>query len=354
MQIPTNKMGLLLAEVDSSGSLRLSGDRVLFGAKRNQSETEWLVRQKVAQYRQSIADIVHSFGGVVAYTQGDRVLCNLADAPRAMRAACAIQQSIARKDGPTGSPSALVTTQMGIRIALHYDRLLVDGGRLAGPALTLVQALLQTVDTDQILATAIALEHIETEQRPATKALAPMRLIADEETVKVVEVDWRAAPDVQTEQSITNGTKPEAPGMGEQISATPTVGDASAALPLATVATNTSEIAPNGPAAEAPTKELVAATRMELRYRGKQIVLDGLHPTITLRGGPERIPHARITLSDNGFVLQNLNTAGTLLRDEANDEIRCTEEANLEGSGAISLSQNFEAESQIIEYSVHT
>lgn len=92
---------------------------------------------------------------------------------------------------------------------------------------------------------------------------------------------------------------------------------------------------------------------MELSHKGKQVVLDASYPSITLLGDPERIPHTIITLNDDGFILQNLNERGTLIRAEDKDETLNTAVAILKGVGIISLSQSFDAESQIIEYTVH-
>ena len=95
-----------------------------------------------------------------------------------------------------------------------------------------------------------------------------------------------------------------------------------------------------------PSEELVSESRMELRYKGKQVILDASRPTITLRGGPQRIPHARITLNDDGFVLESLTEDGTLVRSGDGESKLCTKLATLEGQGAISLSQSFDADSR--------
>ncbi|MEM7407898.1 MAG: hypothetical protein AAF458_21590 [Pseudomonadota bacterium] len=372
MQIPTNTMGLLLAEVDSGGSLRQSGDRVLFGGKRNQSETEWLVRQKVAQYRQTIADIVHHYGGVVARTRADQVLCNLTDGQRAFQAACAIQQSISKRDRSSGRTSPLVTTQMGVRIALHLDRLLVDAGRLSGSGLDTVEALIQAVESDQIIATQSLADSLRPDDAKCVNSMAPMRLLPDDDPVGVSDVVWAEARDLRPAALRDNQADASATPAVPTPAPAPT--PAAAAAPAAPAAVNDDddddepvtrigrllnantvdqtglmERLRNAPAAE----EVVSETRMELRYKGKQVVLDASRPTITLRGGPQRIPHARITLNDDGFVLQNLNDAGTLLRNGDGAKSLCQELATLEGQGVISLSETFDAEGQLIEYTVH-
>lgn len=382
MQIPTNTMGLLLAEVDSGGSLRQSGDRVLFGGKRNQSETEWLVRQKVAQYRQTIADIVHHYGGVVARTRADQVLCNLTDGERAFQAACAIQQSISKRDRSSGRTSPLVTTQMGVRIALHLDKLLVDAGRLSGAGLETVEALLHAVESDQIIATKALADSLQPDDTQCINSMAPMRLLPDDDPIGVVDVVWNEARDLRPMAVKAENTPPTlvaavpAPATEAPQPAPPA--PAPTPPPLAVVPDVdtdpdaddddepvtrigrmlTANHADQGGLMErlrnaTAAEEVVSETRMELRYKGKQVVLDASRPTITLRGGPQRVPHARITLNDDGFVLHNLNDAGTLLRNGDGASTLCKELATLEGQGMISLNESFDAEGQIIEYTVH-
>ena len=357
MQIPTNQLGLLLAEVDSAGSLRLSGDRVLFGARRSQSETEWLVRQKVAQCRQGIADVVHSFGGVVVQILGDRVLCNLVDAERAMEAACMIQQTIAPRTS-SDEDSQSVTMQMGVRIALHFDKVYVDAGRLSGPSISLIEALIGEVESEQILATESFVGRLSPRRRSLAKAMAPVSLVKDAGPTGLMEIDWRRAGELrgksppEPESASDTTDRLMAPGSDAPEA---DVEPPDAIDPDVTQTTDLSQLNEPGLMQKLHSRPdaLTSGPRMELTYKGKQIVLDASRRTITLRRGPERAQHARITLSDGIFALENLDDLGTGLRDADGDVSICTGETIISGRGSISLGQSFDEGSQVIEYQVN-
>lgn len=364
MQIATNKLGLLLAEIDSEGSLRLSGDRVLFGAKRSQSETEWLVRQKVAQCRQAIAETVHSFGGVVVQTLGDRVLCNLADANRAVLAGCAIQQT--QKRTANGSDQTPVTTQLGIRVAIHYDKLMVDAGKLSGRSMTLLYALLSAVDSDQVIATEEAITSLRPELRALAKAMAPLKLLDDEGPVGVMEMNWKAVPSTTASTSAGNsgdGTIP--PNTTDRLmlpqqyrSARSGHEDDGTENEPSEEGSTTAQFARRDlleqlRASANEAEQVVAATRLELKYKDKQIMLDAAHPTITLRSGPDRVQHAKISLQDVGFVLENLHPLGTRVRISDRDDELCETTVFLEDRGAIALDAVASEGEQLIHFTVH-
>ena len=66
MAIPTNKAGILVAEIDSGGALRSAGDRVIVGSRTSKSEQEWVIRQKIAACTADITEAVHEHRGIVA------------------------------------------------------------------------------------------------------------------------------------------------------------------------------------------------------------------------------------------------------------------------------------------------
>lgn len=387
MQIPTNPLSLLLAEIDSASSLRLVGDRVIFGARRSRTDTEWLIRQKVAECRQTVADIVHGYGGIVVQTAGDRLLCNLMHADAAFGAACAIQQAISRKAPEDGDSAASVTMQMGVKVALHYDKLFVEAGRLSGQALRVIEALIDEVESEQVLLTDQFADRMSDDWRALLNALPPTELVQGEDKLTLHEANWAKAknvaplakpelakPDLDAgdrgdnqAHPVTQATyvdqKPPS-GLMERMQA-----EAAESPEADSMQTETIQITPIQSArAETPAQQSIPSEpvmgmtetsneepslQMELRYKGRQILLDDAHRTITLRGGPARVPHARISLRDGQFILESLGDSGTLVRNNGGHEATCTSDMVLSGDGQISLSGAFGANAQVVEFKVN-
>ena len=94
-----------------------------------------------------------------------------------------------------------------------------------------------------------------------------------------------------------------------------------------------------------------AGPQLSVQSRGKEIVLDGKRPSVTLRSGKEREPHAKIELRQDDFFLVNLKTNGTRVRI-GEEETLCLDELMLEGNGAISLGQDFrEGSPEVLSFS---
>ncbi|MCH9675655.1 MAG: hypothetical protein K0U93_29730 [Gammaproteobacteria bacterium] len=144
MQISTNKIGLLLARIDSGGALRRAGDRVLVEASERQ-ET-WTARQYATHYQKLVATLVHEQGGIVALTQGEQMECHLPDAFAALRAATYIKTQ--RGKEIRGTPAA----EAQVHLAIGYGSMLVENGLVSGQALDDLRALVRKSDGRAILA----------------------------------------------------------------------------------------------------------------------------------------------------------------------------------------------------------
>lgn len=199
MTITTNPIGLLNAEIDSAGSLKLAGDRVIFGAKRtSEAETEWLARQKFAQCGKSIMEVVHKHGGIIAATIGDKMFCHLPDSESALSAACEIQlaQRAVAKDNNDDSGKAIVAP-FSVRLAAHFGELEVDGGKLYGESVDILNAVLRLSELEQILVTEAALAALAAPERKALEERldAGSELITNNAaTVKFYRVAWEQDP----------------------------------------------------------------------------------------------------------------------------------------------------------------
>ncbi|MFT5392247.1 MAG: class 3 adenylate cyclase, partial [Gammaproteobacteria bacterium] len=195
MAVLTNPIGILYAEIDSADSLKLTGDRVLYGAKKSSlAQTEWLTRQKVARCRESIARIVHSHGGIVCAIAGDQVFCNLPNPDATLQAACEIQQGQGRNASTeTHDVSDIVTTPLGIRVATHYAPLVVNSGRIQGPAREAAHSILKRAETDQIVASQALVDALAPQARGRIRELGIWSLGGDDGDIQVYDVDWSEA-----------------------------------------------------------------------------------------------------------------------------------------------------------------
>jgi len=90
MAIPTNKLGILIAEIDSGGALRSAGDRVILGSRSNKSEQEWGIRQTIAECISRITQSVHEHHGIVVTKAAESVFGTFPNAENAFEAACRI------------------------------------------------------------------------------------------------------------------------------------------------------------------------------------------------------------------------------------------------------------------------
>jgi hypothetical protein len=359
MAVLTNPIGLLYAEIDSAGSLKLTGDRVLYGAKKpSLAETEWLTRQKVAQYHESIARIVHSHGGIVCAIAGDQVFCNLPNPDATVQAACEIQQEQGRHASTeTHDVSDIVTKPIGIRVATHYAPLVVNSGRIQGPAREAAHAILKHAEADQIVASKALVDALAPQARGRMRELGTWSLGGDDGHTQVYDVDWSDAnktdavptPSAFDTSAVlalltTPQTSPEATRTDASASVVPL-----RAVPIATPLDLTADELRTS--ARANSSSGNSEPVLVLRFKGKKLVLDRAQPTLMLRRGKGRQEHAKIILYDETFILENLNPEGTRVRGSDGNERLCTESEELVGIGAISLGDDFSPDSQVIQFS---
>jgi len=388
MAVFTNPLGLLYAEVDSAGSLKLAGDRVIFGAHRaNQAESEWLERQRVSQCLETIAVVVHAHGGVVALKAGDRVFCNLPNAQAAAEAACAIQTQLAERNrgltAPDGTP---LGSPLELKIALHHGPILVNAGHLGGEALDLLRAVLKQTGSDEILATAPFVSALDSVPPEALHDLGEVELDGAVKSTHLVEVLASKMPGAgsipsSVPASVEPASATERPAQPESSASSPEKserGGTSRTLAdqpdLARVAAGKEQPRPRAaqpvgnardpaPASGQPGLPTAPSGRppasppgpsgpeVVLNYGGKTIVLNRDHPTLMLRSGKDRREHAKIRLDGERFVLENLNVSGTHIRRGDGSEELCLMETELAEEGAISLGADFGHTTNIIQYS---
>ena len=101
MAIPTNKLGILIAEIDTGGALRSAGDRVILGFRSTKSGQEWSIRQTIAECITRITESVHDHHDIVVTKAAVSVFGTFPNAVYAFDAACLIlerQAQATRKD----------------------------------------------------------------------------------------------------------------------------------------------------------------------------------------------------------------------------------------------------------------
>ena len=151
MTIPTNKLAILIAEIDSGGALRSAGDRVILGSRSSsKSEQEWVVRQKIAECTARITESVHDNQGIVTRRAAESVFGTFPHATNALTAACSIlevQAEEARKsmDQTNAAP-------LGLRLGLTYGKMMVDAGKVSGDAIYVASQLAGRASSGQIFA----------------------------------------------------------------------------------------------------------------------------------------------------------------------------------------------------------
>lgn len=351
MTVLTNAIGLLSVEIDSAGSLKQAGDRVLFGAgQSSRAETEWLTRQKVAQCRENMATIVHQHGGIVADNTGDKMLCHLPDAKSALDTASDIQRAQQALEIGSEGAENVVTAPLGVRLAAHFGPLEVDGGKLKGDALRVIETILKQADPEQILVTQELVDSLE-----AGQPVLPMKdlgnLSSDASTgpIRIYEVNWEAVPETPPLVSLDSHTTENFEGL----STDPPPGEPAVPSDAPEEArTNAQATAPASGSGQPTEAAYSGDPRLTLRFKGKKLTLSRAQPSLMLRSGRTRAEHAKIRLDGSQFVVENLNPNGTLIRHATGQEEICLGTTTLSDLGAISLVEDFSQTGQIIQYTV--
>ena len=311
LPIPTNKLGILIAEIDSGGALRSAGDRVILGSRNSKTEQEWVVRQKIAECTARITESVHDNHGIVARRAAESAFGTFPHAADALNAACNIQEVQAEE--ARNSMDHTNSAPLGLRLGLTYGKMIVDAGQVSGDAIYVASQLAGRASSGQIFAAESIINALGDEVRGKVKSLGSVNLDDVQGDTEIFEIQWNHVTEETPSAPTAETATPEETGAPE-------------------------ETAPAGP-------------QLSIQNRGKEIVLGTKRPSVTLRSGKERELHAKIELRDDRFVLVNLNTTGTRVR-VGNEESLCLDELELEGAGAISLGQDFrEGSPEVLDFS---
>ena len=307
MSIATNKVGILIAEIDSGGALRSAGDRVILGARNTKSEQEWIVRQKIAECSASITESVHAHGGIVAIRSAESIFATFANADSAFRAACHIQR--AHHDEIRDAADQTNSAPLGLRLGLTYGKMQVDAGAISGEPLQVATQVATRANSGQVIAAESLVNALGDDVRGAVNSLGAASFDGFEADIEIFEVQW------DTQVSPPPPPEPAYAETVEMVDAPP------------------------------------APPQLNVSLRGKEITLDADHPSVTLRSGKQREPHARLEFRGSTFYLVNLRAAGTRIKADGTDEQLCLDEIELTGKGAISLSGEFTAgSSDLLQY----
>ena len=308
MTIPTNKLGILIAEIDSGGALRSAGDRVILGSRNSKTEQEWVVRQKIAECTARITESVHDNHGIVTRRAAESVFGTFPHAKNAFDAACSILEVQAEEE--RNAMDQTNSVPLGLRLGLTFGKMMVDAGQVSGDAIYIAGQLAGRANSGQIYAAESIINALGDTVRGRVKSMGSVSLDDIQGDTEIFEIHWN------------HTDKPSGPGPSQ------TQGSAAPA-----------ETTPTGP-------------RLSLQSRGKEIVLGAKRPAVTLRSGKEREPHAKIELRDDTFFLVNLRTTGTRVRI-GEEELLCLDERSLDDDGAISLGQDFkEGSPEVLTFSL--
>ena len=308
MTIPTNKLGILIAEIDSGGALRSAGNRVILGSRNSKTEQEWVVRQKIAECTTRITESVHDNHGIVARRAAESVFGTFPHAQNAFDAACSILEVQAEE--ARNAMDQTNSAPLGLRLGLTFGKMMVDAGQVSGDAIYIAGQLAGRANSGQIYAAESIINALGDAVRGKVKSMGSVSLDDIQGGTEIFEIQWNHTE--KPAQAATQGSRE------------------SAAAPPSP---------PSGP-------------RLSLQSRGKEIVLGTKRPSVTLRSGKEREPHAKIELREDTFFVVNLRTTGTRVRI-GEKELLCLDERALDGAGAISLGQDFrEGSPEVLTFSL--
>jgi adenylate cyclase len=262
-------------------------------------------RERTSQCLSILTEVIQRHGGTVVKTIGDEVMSTFPSADTAVRAACAMQESVAAQVVPG-------ETALDIRVGLHYGPALVELGDVFGDAVNVAARIVALAKARQILATHQTVETLSPLLRAATRHTDRAPVKGKQAEIDVYEVIWR-------EEDLTRME-------GQQI-------------PLAD-----------------------SQARLQVRFREKELEVNHSRPVVTIGRGQQndiivldalasRL-HARIEYRRGKFILLDQSTNGTyVLIDEGEKAYLRREEFILRGSGVISLGRAAGAEApEIIHF----
>ena len=171
MEQPTTTLAILFADI--SGSTRLY-----------ETLGDALARQRVADCLSVLTEAIQQCGGTVIKTIGDEVMSTFPSAEVAVRAACAMQESLAER-------AALSKTPLTIRVGLHYGPALIEAGDVFGDVVNLAARIVGLAKANQILTSRQTVDSLPETMRTMTRHVDRAPLKGKQEVTDIYEVIWR-------------------------------------------------------------------------------------------------------------------------------------------------------------------
>jgi len=120
---------------------------------------------------------------------GDGIVCSFDDANAAARAACGMQQAVAKRDPE-------VSGELTIKVALTHGPVVLAGGDVFGDTVNVCARLGGIANADQVITNEHTLDALAPELRERCRRLFPLRLKGKQEEVTAYEMLWRADLDL--------------------------------------------------------------------------------------------------------------------------------------------------------------
>ena len=171
MEQPTTTLAILFADI--SGSTRLY-----------ETLGDALARQRVADCLSVLTEAIQQCGGTVIKTIGDEVMSTFPSAEVGVRAACAMQESLAER-------AALSKTPLTIRVGLHYGPALIEAGDVFGDVVNLAARIVGLAKANQILTSRQTVDSLPETMRTMTRHVDRAPLKGKQEETDIYEVIWR-------------------------------------------------------------------------------------------------------------------------------------------------------------------
>lgn len=256
-------------------------------------------RRLIARVLDALSAICRENGGRVIKTIGDEIMCTFPGALNGVLAACDMQRRM-------GRDPEFVRDSLAVRIGLHHgDALEEQDGDVYGDAVNTAARMASLAKREQVVTTA-ATYGLLAGKAPEARSLGKARVSGKLLPIEIVDLVW---------QEDTSGM-------------TLVQGSIRAAL------------------------EEPAGTRLVLRHRGQEIVLESEGGAFMMgrEAGNHLVveadwvsrTHAQIEFKRGHFTLADRSTNGTYVRIGEDDELKLhRDELHLRKAGTISLGQSF-------------
>ncbi|KAB2936335.1 MAG: adenylate/guanylate cyclase domain-containing protein [Candidatus Contendobacter sp.] len=182
------KLGSLIAGLTDRGAHQQVAATVLFadicGSTRLfEKYGDVRARQIETRVLDALTAKTSAHGGEVVKTIGDEIMSRFADAESAVRAACAMHQSL--KDDPE-----LAQLNIAIKIGLHHGPVLVEKNDVFGDAVNVAARMVSLSKADQIITNRETVGHLPDEVARMTRSLGQSQVRGKREEIEICEVIW--------------------------------------------------------------------------------------------------------------------------------------------------------------------